>query len=75
MTKPELEALIRQLPPELQQEVADFVEFLLQKRGRKVVKPLRQDWAGALKQHRDQYTALSPQKRCWSGGAAEPCLW
>jgi len=63
MTKPELEALIRQLPPELQQEVADFVDFLLQKRGRKVVKPLRQDWAGALKEYRDQYTALDLQKR------------
>ncbi|GBD36705.1 hypothetical protein HRbin36_01833 [bacterium HR36] len=64
-----LEALIRQLPPELQQEVADFVEFLLQKRVRKSAKPLRQDWAGALKEYRDQYTALDLQKKAleWRG--------
>jgi hypothetical protein len=69
MKRPELEALIRQLPPELQQEVADFVEFLLRKRGRNVAKPLRQDWAGALKEYRDQYTALDLQKKAleWRG--------
>jgi len=55
--------------PDLQQEVADFVEFLLQKRGQKVAKPLRQDWAGALKEYRDQYTALDLQKGAleWQG--------
>lgn len=65
----QLEALIRQLPPELQQEVADFVEFLLQKRARKSAKPLRQDWAGTLKEYRDQYTALDLQKKAleWRG--------
>ncbi|GBC82950.1 hypothetical protein HRbin10_02088 [bacterium HR10] len=64
-----LEVLIRQLPSELQQEVLDFVEFLLEKRKRKAAKPLRQDWAGALKEYRDQYTALDLQKKAleWRG--------
>ncbi|GIW96236.1 MAG: hypothetical protein KatS3mg110_4277 [Pirellulaceae bacterium] len=64
-----LEALIRQLPPELQQEVADFVEFLLQKWARKSANPLRQDWAGALKEYQHQYTALDLQKKAleWRG--------
>ena len=30
-----LKELIEQLPPELQQEVRDFVEFLLEKRARR----------------------------------------
>jgi len=64
-----LEEMIRQLTPELQQEVADFVEFLLEKRARKRGKPLRQDWAGALREYRDQYTALDLQKKAleWRG--------
>ncbi|GIW60662.1 MAG: hypothetical protein KatS3mg087_1728 [Patescibacteria group bacterium] len=60
MSRPELETLIRQLSPELQQRVADFVEFLLEKRMRKAAKPLRQDWAVALREYGDQYTALEP---------------
>jgi mRNA-degrading endonuclease RelE of RelBE toxin-antitoxin system len=58
-----LDEMIRKLPPHLQKEVADFVEFLLEKRSRKVGKPLRQDWAAALKEYRDQYTALELQKK------------
>ncbi|MCS6963947.1 DUF2281 domain-containing protein [Thermoflexus sp.] len=64
-----LEDLIRQLPPELQEEVADFAQFLLEKRARKRGRPLRQDWAGALREYRDQYTALELQKKAleWRG--------
>ena len=61
-----LKDLVDQLLPELQQEVRDFVEFLLErKRGRK----LRQDWAGALRKYRDQYTSLELQKKAleWRG--------
>jgi mRNA-degrading endonuclease RelE of RelBE toxin-antitoxin system len=68
MMKP-LQELIKELPPDLQQQVADFIEFLLAKRSRKVGKPLRQDWAAALKEYRDQYTALELQKKAleWRG--------
>lgn len=64
-----LKELIEQLPPNLQQEVRDFVEFLLEKRVRKRGKKLRQDWAGALRDYRDQYTSLQLQKKAleWRG--------
>lgn len=64
-----IEAMIKELPPELQQEVEDFVEFLLEKRMRKYGRRLRQDWAGALRDYRDQYTSLELQKRAleWRG--------
>lgn len=65
----DLKALIDQLPPELQQEVRDFVEFLLEKRKRKRGRKLRQDWAGALRGYRNQYTSLELQKKAleWRG--------
>lgn len=57
------EELIKELPPELQQEVGDFVEFLVEKR----LKPTRSKpnfgWAGALKDLRDQYTSVELQHK------------
>jgi len=60
-----LEEKIRELPPELRQEVEDFVEFLWEKRVRGVHggKKLRQDWAGALSEYRERYTSLELQKK------------
>jgi len=64
-----LEALMKQVPPELQEEVRDFVDFLLEKRSRKSGRKLRQDWAGALEDYRGQYTSLELQKKAleWRG--------
>lgn len=64
-----LEEKIKELPPELQKDVFDFVEFLLEKRAKKRGKRLRQDWAGALRDYRDQYTSLELQKKAleWRG--------
>ena len=64
-----IEELIKELPSELQQEVLDFVEFLMEKRALKYGRKLRQDWAGALKDYRDQYTSLELQKKAleWRG--------
>jgi hypothetical protein len=56
-----LEELIRELPPALQAEVRDFVEFLLTKRVRSSGRKLRQDWAGGLQAYRQQYTSLELQ--------------
>ena len=64
-----LRELVEQLPPELQQEVRDFVEFLLEKRVKKPKRKLRLDWAGGLKEYRDKYTSLELQKKSLSGGA------
>lgn len=62
-----LRELVGQLSPDLQQEVIDFVEFLLEKQARKReertrVKP-KFDWAGALMDLRDQYTSVELQHR------------
>jgi len=64
-----LKELVDQLPPELEQEARDFVEFLLKKRAEKKGRKLRQDWAGALSDYRDQYTSLELQKKAleWRG--------
>jgi hypothetical protein len=64
-----LKELIEQLPPELQEEVRDFVEFLLKKKVRRRGKKLRQDWAGALREYRSRYTSLELQKKAleWRG--------
>ena len=64
-----LKVMIDQLPPELQEEVKEFAEFLLEKRAKKFGRKLRQDWAGALKEYREQYTSLDLQKKAleWRG--------
>jgi len=40
--------MISKLPPEYQQEVEDFVEFILVKRAKKKRGTPKFDWAGAL---------------------------
>jgi hypothetical protein len=64
-----LEELIRGVPPEFQKEIRDFVLFLLEKRAKKEDRKLRQDWAGSLREFRDQYTSLELQKKAleWRG--------
>lgn len=64
-----LEALIHELPPELQEELKDFAEFLLERRVRRGAKFLGQRWAGSLRGFRDQYTSLDLQKKAleWRG--------
>jgi hypothetical protein len=58
-----IDEIMRELPPEVQQEVVDFAHFLLEKRKQKYGRKLRQDWAGALKEYRTQYTSLELQKK------------
>ena len=68
ITKP-LQELVQELPPEMQAEVRDFVEFLLAKRRHGANKTLRQDWAGTLREHRQEYTSLELQRQAlaWRG--------
>ena len=58
-----IEELMAKLPPELQQEVQDFAQFLVEKRGRPKRKKLRLNWAGGLREFGDQYTSLDLQKK------------
>ena len=64
-----IEELMKELPPELQKEVEDFARFLLERHTPKRSRKLRQDWAGALRAYRDQYTALELQQKAleWRG--------
>ncbi|TEU12057.1 MAG: DUF2281 domain-containing protein [Anaerolineales bacterium] len=58
-----VEETIKELPPELQQEVEDFVQFLIEKRMRRPKGPLKLDWRGALRDLRDQYTSVTLQHK------------
>lgn len=64
-----IKEMVKQLPPEMQEEVRDFIEFLLEKRVRKPKRELKLDWRGALRDLRDQYTSVQLQHRApeWWG--------
>ena len=61
--------IVQELPPELQQEVADFAQFLLDTRVRRKQTRLRLTWAGGLREFRDKFTSLELQKKAleWWG--------
>ncbi len=56
-----LQDVVEQLPPDMQQEVRDFAEFLLEKQQQKARGKPSFEWAGALKDLRDQYTSVELQ--------------
>jgi hypothetical protein len=58
-----LKELIEQLPPELQQEVQDFVEFLLEKRAGKPKRKPKFDWGGALKDLGERCSSVELQHK------------
>ena len=57
------EEIIKELPPDLQQEVLDFAEFLLSKEKTPKQKRLRMSWKGGLKEFRGKYTAQELKKK------------
>lgn len=61
MTNLSLQDMLRKLPPALQTEVRDFVDFLLEYRVKKQVTPMKFHWEGALKDMRSQYTSVQLQ--------------
>lgn len=58
-----LEEKVRELSPELQQEVEDFVEFLIKKRLKRARTKPKFNWAGSLRDLRDQYTSVELQHK------------
>lgn len=56
-----LKEVVEKLPPDLQQEVKDFIEFLLKKRAKKNGGKPKFDWAGALEDLRNEYTSVELQ--------------
>lgn len=58
-----LEELVKELPTHLQNEVRDFAQYLVDTKVRPKRRHLRMDWAGGLREFRDQYTSLELQKK------------
>lgn len=56
-----LEELVKELPPELGDEVRDFVEFLLARQDSVPRGNPEFAWAGALRDLQDRYTAVDLQ--------------
>jgi len=61
--------MIVSLPPELQQEVREFVTALVETRVRPRQKYLQLTWAGGLREFRDRFTSLELQQKAleWWG--------
>lgn len=68
-----LQEMLRRLPPQLQTEVRDFVEFLLERKATRQRHPMKFQWEGALKDMRSQYTSVQLQHQIadWRGGYNE----
>jgi mRNA-degrading endonuclease RelE of RelBE toxin-antitoxin system len=58
-----LEKKLRTLSPKHQQEVERFIDDLINHKQHKTARSLKQDWAGILKGHKDQFTSLELQKK------------
>jgi len=56
-----IDEMVKELAPGQQAEVRDFVEFLLAKRRSSPRRKPQFDWAGALKDMRDDYTSVDLQ--------------
>ncbi len=54
---------IQNLPPDLQEQANDFIEFLINRKKRKMKRTPKLDWVGGLRQFRSQFSALELQKQ------------
>jgi len=61
----EIEEKLKMLPTDLQNEVIDFIDFLLNKHSQKIHRKnqIKFDWIGGLKEYRDKYTSVELQKK------------
>lgn len=65
----EIDDMIKSLPPELKQEVKNYIEYLSHKHYHQKHDKLSLSWAGGLKKYRDKYTALELEEKAleWWG--------
>lgn len=56
-----IDEIVSELPPKQQAEVRDFVEFLLARQRSSARRKPQFDWAGALRDMRDEYTSVELQ--------------
>jgi hypothetical protein len=64
-----LEALIKELPPELYREAEHYLEFLLSRKSPKPQATPTLTWRGALRHLKDRYTSVDLQHKAqeWWG--------
>jgi hypothetical protein len=59
-----IEEKLNQLPPDLQLEVVNFIDFLLFKSAQRKKNKINIEWMiGGLKEYRDQYSSVELQKK------------
>jgi hypothetical protein len=58
-----IEDLIKELPPDLRDEAEDFIEFLVERRLKKMRGKPEFGWAGALKDLKGKYSSVELQHR------------
>jgi hypothetical protein len=70
MSETTLQEMVQALPKELQEEVHDFISFLLEKKAKKTRGKPRFDWAGALNDMKIRYTSVELQHKIseWRAG-------
>ena len=56
-----IDEIVNELPPKQQAEVRDFVEFLLARQRSSPRRKPQFDWAGALREMRDELTSVELQ--------------
>ena len=76
MAELSLQDMLRRLPPELQTEALDFIEFLLERKSTRQRRPMKFQWEGALKDLRGQYTSVQLQHQVadWRGDTMKALL-
>lgn len=64
-----LQEIMSQLPPEYQEEVRNYAEFLLQTKVKSKQDQIGMSWAGGLREFRKDYTSMALQARAleWWG--------
>lgn len=65
----EIEEMAKNLPPDLRIQVQNFMEFLIERKKQNRRTIMRQDWAGALRDVKPEYTSVDLQKKAleWRG--------
>ena len=58
-----IDDLIKGLPPELRDEIEDFIEFLIERRLKKTHGKPTFGWAGALSDLKEKYSSVELQHR------------
>ncbi len=65
----EIEEMVKNLPPDIRIQVQNFVELLIERKKQNRRTILFQDWAGALRDLKSEYSSLELQKKAllWRG--------